>query len=838
MPWTDDPDDPPELSTAHRRSLVEESGISVEVVRERGYRTETVRARLTELGFSRNQSRVPALLIPVHTVHGEIGLYQARPDRPRIVKGKSIKYETPYRSRMVLDCHPAVRSMLGDPTIPLLVTEGVKKGDALVSRGCVAVALIGVWNFRGTNAAGGKVMLPDWESIALNGRDVVVVFDSDVMRNPQVHGALSRLAAILRSRDARVSFVYLPAGPHGAKVGVDDFLAVGHTVEDLRALETCEVQPLAGVGEAEYEATSSGLVWNKPGMDGPVPVPLANFTAQMVADITEDDGVEPRHLVRIEGELNGRSVRAELPTARFTAMTWPIEEFGVDAILEPGFGTRDRARTAIQKLSPHLEREHVYTHTGWCQIDDQWVFLSASGPIGPDGPVHGIDVRLPEGLHTFNLPAPPNGTDLRAAVDAVRSIVGLAPAHIIFPLLAAVFRAALGPADFSVHVVGPTGAGKTEVVACMQQFYGMDMDARHLPASWTSTSNALEALTFSAKDVVLVIDDFAPSGTVYDMQRQHSAAERVFRAQGNQAGRARMRADTSLRAARWPRGVVLSTGEDVPRGQSVRARMLVLELAPGDVAWDRLSQVQMSAREGVLARCMAAFVHWLAPQYAEVKRGLREAIASRREAIYADRSHQRTPEIVASLEVAMTYFVRFARETGAVDTATADEIEDQAVAAIREAAGRQGAHLVTSDPANRFIELLGEALMGGYAHLSTPDGECPAGASAWGWRYQNSEFHPRGVRVGFVEADRIYLLPDISFQVVQQIASGGGDPLMVTPRTLRKRLKEHGFLAASESGSHLTVRRMFCGRRERVLAIPIPLITGTGPSGPTGPTHA
>jgi hypothetical protein len=30
-------------------------------------------------------------------------------------------------------------------------------------------------------------------------------------------------------------------------------------------------------------------VWNKPGMDGPVPVPLANFTAQMVADITEDD---------------------------------------------------------------------------------------------------------------------------------------------------------------------------------------------------------------------------------------------------------------------------------------------------------------------------------------------------------------------------------------------------------------------------------------------------------------------------------------------------------------------------------------------------------------------
>ena len=266
--------------------------------------------------------------------------------------------------------------------------------------------------------------------------------------------------------------------------------------------------------------------------------------------------------------------------------------------------------------------------------------------------------------------------------------------------------------------------------------------------------------------------------------------------------------------------------------------MLVLELAPGDVVWDRLSRVQQSAQEGALARCMAAFVRWLAPQYAEVKRGLHEAVASKREALIAERAHQRTPEIVASLEVAMTYFVRFARETGAVDVATADEIEDQAVAAIREAAGRQGAHLVTSDPANRFIELFGEALMGGYAHLSTPDGECPAGASAWGWRYQNSEFHPRGTRVGFIEADRVYLFPDISFQVVQQIASGGGDPLMVNPRTLRKRLKEHGFLAASKSDSHLTVRRMFCGKRVRVLAIPTQLITGTGPSGPTGPAHA
>src|SRR3712207_8064028 len=49
--------------------------------------------------------------------------------------------------------------------------------SALVSRGLCAVALIGVWNWRGTNQYGGKMALPEWESVALNGRKVYIVFE-------------------------------------------------------------------------------------------------------------------------------------------------------------------------------------------------------------------------------------------------------------------------------------------------------------------------------------------------------------------------------------------------------------------------------------------------------------------------------------------------------------------------------------------------------------------------------------------------------------------------------------------------------------------------------------
>src|SRR5205807_5268138 len=104
-----------------------------------------------------------------------------------------------------------------------------------------------------------------------------------------------------------------------------------------------------------------------------------------------------------------------------------------------------------------------------------------------------------------------------------------------------------------------------------------------LPANWSSTGNALEAQAFTAKDALLVVDDFAPQGSAADVQRYHREADRLLRGQGNGAGRQRMKADATLRPAKPPRGLVLSTGEDTPRGQSLRARMLVVEVSPGDL---------------------------------------------------------------------------------------------------------------------------------------------------------------------------------------------------------------------------------------------------------------
>ncbi len=219
------------------------SGVSPEVARERGYRSADSKAQLGLYGFSPAQRLPPALVIPMHNVVGQNGGYLLRPDSPRMTRdGRLAKYEMRKGQAMQLDVPRRVQPMLGDPAIPLIITEGPIKADSAASVGLCCVALLGVWSWRGTNEDGGKVALPDWESIAFNSRTVYIAFDSDVMLNPQVHEAMSRLGGFLGHRGARVAYIYLPSGEYGAKIGLDDYLAAGHTANELFTYATTKLR--------------------------------------------------------------------------------------------------------------------------------------------------------------------------------------------------------------------------------------------------------------------------------------------------------------------------------------------------------------------------------------------------------------------------------------------------------------------------------------------------------------------------------------------------------------------------------------------------------------------
>jgi Domain of unknown function (DUF3854) len=216
-------------------AMLKASMVAPEHARARGYISVDTKIRLENLGISRAGRNIPGLLVPQLRKDGSTWGYQYRPDVPRLNgSDKPVKYETPVNQRNGIDVPPGVGPLLDDPTVPLFVTEGVKKADAAACAGLACVALPGVWNWRGQNNHGGKTAIPDWHDVALNGRRVVLAFDSDVAAKKSVRSALDQLAGYLSSKGAAIEYLHLPDLGDG-KCGLDDYLAT-HTVDELWTL--------------------------------------------------------------------------------------------------------------------------------------------------------------------------------------------------------------------------------------------------------------------------------------------------------------------------------------------------------------------------------------------------------------------------------------------------------------------------------------------------------------------------------------------------------------------------------------------------------------------------
>jgi hypothetical protein len=555
--------------------------------------------------------------------------------------------------------------------------------------------------------------------------------------------------------------------------------------------------------------------------------PLCNFSCRIVREEVVDDGSgETRHTFAVEGALpdGTRLPSASVPAGDFALMNWPLKEWGLSAVVFAGSGTKDHLRVAIQELSAGAERHRVYKHTGWRQDGDTWLYLHAGGAAGAKGTVRSLRVDLDGALARYHLPDPPQGAGLKEAARADLRLLEVSRPSLTYPLLGAVYRSVLGPADCSLSLVGATGLGKSELAALAQQHFGAEMHRLNLPANWSSTANALEGLAFLAKDALLVIDDFKPGGGRYETDQLHVKADRVLRAQGNRSGRQRCWADGTVRADRPPRGLILITGEDQVRGESLRARNLPLLVRKGDVNVRLLTPYQRDAAGGLYAQSLAGFLKWAAPRYADIRQGLPEELAGLRERAQGDASHPRTPGIVADLFLGLSYFLDFAVAAKALKRRDRDQLAADGWVALLEAAADQTREVLAQDPARRFLELIAAAVTSERAHLANRYGGEPADPGAWGWRVR--EFMTRdgpdrrceeqGRLIGWVDGGDVYLDADAAYAEAQRLADDQGERLPLSKQQLCRRLKEEGLLAATDP-DRATVRRTLQGRDRAVI---------------------
>jgi len=447
------------------------------------------------------------------------------------------------------------------------------------------------------------------------------------------------------------------------------------------------------------------------------------------------------------------------------------------------------------RLSGDARVETHYRQTGWRKIDGELLYLHAGGAIGANGIRDDIMVDLPEALQRITLPAPATGKELCEGLKRVFDLLDLGEPGPLTAMLGAVFRAPVGKTGFSLWLNGKTGTRKSTLAALGEGFFAPTTTHDELPGNWKSTGNALAELQFLAAETLLVIDDYVPQAG-----RERiliDAAERVVRGGANHAARQRLRPDGTLRPARVPRCLTVITGETIPDGHSLRARMITVAMTENSLPISpALSEAQALAANGLFASVMAAWIMHLAklnPATVRERWGHPQTVHHEH-----PRVNQNIHELVCTLQDVLLW----GEEVGAFrpdeTEAIATRLEEGMTAVVEE----QVAVMAQASPVERFFRLLRAALAGGQAQICYPSQSVAYGdmdGKMVGWATNDNE---------------VWLLPENSLAVVRSFAREAGEP-WPEGLELGRALKDAGVLLDSEP-PHTTARRSVKGSRYRV----------------------
>ncbi|MCB0207696.1 MAG: toprim domain-containing protein [Anaerolineae bacterium] len=550
-------------------------------------------------------------------------------------------------------------------------------------------------------------------------------------------------------------------------------------------------------------------------------VPLANGTAKILEEVINDDGSNDSAMdFIVGGELaTGQKLpKITIPAADFPSMKW-VGQWGSRFILSAGRTTQDHFRAAVQYLSSTPYRRTIYTHTGWRNIDDTWVFLSGTGALGVADEKIQVDLKMGRSetnMARYNLPQIPE--NITQAMQVSLKFWQLTDLTITVPMWAAMYLPPLSPfltIDFGLWIHGQSGSMKSSIIASALAHFGgwQGNDSKlFLPSNFQSTSNNILMNAFQAKDVPLVIDDFAPGSTQREVNERDRVASNLLRSVGNKAARGRMRDGRRFQADFPPRCLAIVTAEDLPSTASIMARGIGVRVyippkgtPERDAIEQRLSHIQ-TTDSYQYPHAMAGFILWIQRHWQELEKELPVIGADYRDKIRSA-GHARLADAFGKIMAAVSTALYFALDCGAITSRQADEKRDLAFTALTTMMKEHSEAVESVDACYIFKDLLLEQLDARVWYLARVEADaitrpldCPIGAEC----------------VGYEDDTCIYLLTKTVTEIIQ-LHQRLGSPFPVGRNTLYRRLIERDWLIAGDQKTSSTVYLPATNTSPRVL---------------------
>ena len=546
-------------------------------------------------------------------------------------------------------------------------------------------------------------------------------------------------------------------------------------------------------------ASRWGMICRQNGMDDDGTVkwsPLAPVDVRVDEETVHDDGQTRDIFFHIVGthregyDLPGLTVNAK----EYNAMNWLTGLWGTRAYAMEA--SMHHLRRAILELS-EPEQRTVYTHLGWRKVGGQRVYLYHGGGVGCDEG-YNVDVEL-DNLMMRGYTLPPYPEELKAAMEASLRFLDVAPLRVTGPLWAAMYLAPVSEIiepDFIMFVYGKTGTMKSTLAGLALNHYGPTWAYNRMPASWNDTVTTLEAKAFLAKDAPLIVDDYARD--VHVARSHDRKVQLLVRNWANRTGKSRSRANLTFRPDRPPRGLVISSGEQLPPGQSIIGRLFPVEISPSDLSTDtdakaRLSQCQ--AESGRYGHAMTGYLLWLRERWDDLRKSLpAQRAALRDHDEIQGLSHLRIPSAISTLYTGFDLAMSFYTDQEVLSADQAQEWRERFWAAIMEDATTHNILVQEEDPIARFVRIIADSFAQGVVWAQGTPG------------IEDTEHEVYSEKLGFVDEDWLYLFGEATLAYVQEAGRKAGDPFPLNRGALYKGLVEARIAVAGTTCTTLKYR--------------------------------
>lgn len=419
---------------------------------------------------------------------------------------------------------------------------------------------------------------------------------------------------------------------------------------------------------------------------------------------------------------------------------------------------------------------------GWVNGKEapKFVLPAAAGAItasGVDFTYHFSETArqaLPERLRTFGEGVKPIKTaeEYEQATKAFLALMECSAAETILPIATHVLAGPLANHGLQVsppllHIMGRTGTMKTTLATLCLALFGSYSESA--PESWISTQNALARRLYEARDMTLLIDDY---------KRGKAEPVALIQNYADRTTRNRLTAEADNRSSYVPRGLLLSTGEDVwEEHESMEARTITIQThRPPDedvVIWlERLTRAQQLARGGGLTLVGGEWLSWLAAKGLDSIESLllieRESIRSEL-TIAAPSMHKRLLATLSSLLCVERVVSRFLEERL---PACAGVYREKWQIAKQELLGLTGERSEESSqlaPYPWTLGVLAQGFLLGQICLAHRSTNIPQRLGM-----------QTGERIGFYDDDYIYLTREATYHWIKERARRASDSLHFT----------------------------------------------------------